>query len=211
MPEQQDNQNLPTVPDKKKKSGILKWVLIAIGSLIFSYAISLLWIFLVEKPQEQMQNTGDMLINDTDMIAEEVAEKTPLTETKNDPDSLPRIEELRENEQMKDAMEEEVNRKSIIKTPAAPEQSNTNAQNLIMTDEPASKENPENQQDFKKLAKIYSQMEAKAAAQILTRMNDEMVVGILNEMRDRNAAELLTAFSSVRAARLSRVLSELGT
>lgn len=210
MPEQQNDQNLPAVTEKKK-SGILKWVIFGVGSLVFAYAISLSWILFVEKPQEQVQNTSDILASDTTTVTEELVENPASPETEKRKDSLITTAETVEDGEITDPSTGQVAAASTNGGTELGNQSNTTIQNMATATEAASQQENENQQDFKKLAKIYSQMDAKDAAQILGKMNDDMVVGILSEMRDRNAAELLTAFSSSRAAKLSQELSKLGT
>ncbi|MCF7802842.1 MAG: hypothetical protein K9N46_07170 [Candidatus Marinimicrobia bacterium] len=212
MAPQQETENLPAVAEGKKKSGILKWVLIILGSFVISYAGSLAWIVYVENPAQQEAAVETVAADSPEIeeTGESISNKTVAPESEAQPKPENMSETVQQDSNAGQPAQIEQQEQSPEPQPAMRYQEYQPEQE-IAGQEPPTTESQKPPKDYKKLAKIYSQMDAGAAAQILARMDDKTVVGILNQMRDRNAAELLTAFSATRAARLSQELSQFPT
>jgi len=202
MPElNDDTQNTEEQEQgSKKKSKLLLWIGLGIGSFIIVFIATFFWIVYVQKPNLSADTTTAM---PSDSLAQQAIQKdSVLAQQQPKPDPVETAEQTAiatatpGSENLAAGTTNSDNRAeaSIVEPPTTLEKTPE-----LPKEEPA---------DYRQLAKIYSQMDVKAAADILSRLNTKMVVGILGEMRDRNAAQILMAFNRDKAARLSQALSE---
>ncbi len=201
MPELNDETQNVDMEQGGKKSKLLLWIGLGIGSFIIVFIATFIWIVYVQKPDFSDKAAITAL---SDSLAQQQTQQ--VAASKNNP--------------LQDTVQTTQEQTTTIKEPSSSDTAEiqTNMQNTMVaanispnngaTDQNIPSTPPkEDPPDYRQLAKIYSQMDVKAAANILSRLSTQMVVGILSEMRDRNAAQILMAFKPDRAASLSKALS----
>lgn len=181
MAEQNDQVTYDSFDTNSEKSSAPLWISFVIGSLILSFIGTFMWVLYVEEPSAQEQQiamSDSLMVTDTTQT-----DSTLIANTITPADSLAMLKD------------------SLMALHSGLEVANKTIEQLSDTAE-------QEINDYRQLAKIYSQMDAEAAAEILSKLDDAMIVGILEKMRDRNAAELLAVIERNRAAQLSEKLTK---
>ena len=93
----------------------------------------------------------------------------------------------------------------VVARPIIPPQARTGALQTAVMLSPA-EEIEQQQQAYRQVARILSNMRESDVAQILAHIQDEDVEGILRQLTARDAAKLLSELPAERAARLSKRL-----
>jgi len=186
--------------DSNKKSKLLLWIGLGVGSFIIVFIATFLWIAYIQKPNLSTDTTEGI---PSDSLAQQTIQTdSVLTQQQSEPDPV------RTTEQSAEQPASIKSKPHTENLAASTTHSGNNAESNFYEPQTTPEAPKEDPPDYRQLAKIYSQMDVKAAADILSRLNTNMVVGILGEMRDRNAAQILMAFNRDKAAKLSQALSE---
>lgn len=67
---------------------------------------------------------------------------------------------------------------------------------------------PDSNTQFKRLAKIYTGMEAKKAAEIMKNLDDNSIIVILSQMKADQAAEVIGALEPQKAAKITKLMMQ---